>query len=226
MFEYASVSSSSYDIDGFVSKLNAQAADGWDVVSVVSTGGDVTAIVKRASSAAVSSSMASSSITAVDDGAATVADTVSSYEPAPSVEESAPSMDATSSMEASPSYDAAPSYAAAVEAAPAYTPEPAPEPAPSFSMADVVEPSGWASVPEPAPMVEQAVPQAATHIPAVAPAPVEVPAPVVAPAPVITTPAGWYPDPSGRFEMRYWDGTAWTEHVSRAGQQYTDPPVA
>ena len=39
-------------------------------------------------------------------------------------------------------------------------------------------------------------------------------------------PAGWYADPSGRFELRYWDGNAWTEHVSRAGQQYTDPPVA
>jgi hypothetical protein len=39
-------------------------------------------------------------------------------------------------------------------------------------------------------------------------------------------PAGWYADPSGRFELRYWDGGQWTEHVSRAGQQYTDPPVA
>ena len=40
------------------------------------------------------------------------------------------------------------------------------------------------------------------------------------------TPAGWYHDPSGRFELRYWDGSAWTEHVARGGQQYTDPPVA
>jgi hypothetical protein len=39
-------------------------------------------------------------------------------------------------------------------------------------------------------------------------------------------PAGWYADPAGRFELRYWDGNQWTEHVSRAGQQYTDPPVA
>lgn len=39
-------------------------------------------------------------------------------------------------------------------------------------------------------------------------------------------PAGWYADPAGRFELRYWDGAQWTEHVSRAGQQYTDPPVA
>ena len=41
-----------------------------------------------------------------------------------------------------------------------------------------------------------------------------------------SVPAGWYADPSGRYELRYWDGTEWTEHVSRAGQQFTDPPVA
>ena len=39
-------------------------------------------------------------------------------------------------------------------------------------------------------------------------------------------PAAWYKDPSGRFELRYWNGTTWTEHVSRNGQQFTDPPVA
>jgi hypothetical protein len=41
-----------------------------------------------------------------------------------------------------------------------------------------------------------------------------------------SVPPGWYADPAGRYELRYWDGSAWTEHVSRAGQQYTDPPVA
>lgn len=39
-------------------------------------------------------------------------------------------------------------------------------------------------------------------------------------------PANWYADPAGRFEMRYWNGSAWTEHVSRNGQQFVDPPVA
>ncbi len=38
--------------------------------------------------------------------------------------------------------------------------------------------------------------------------------------------ANWYPDPSRRHEMRYWDGTAWTEHVSDQGRQAIDPPVA
>lgn len=39
-------------------------------------------------------------------------------------------------------------------------------------------------------------------------------------------PAAWYPDPSQRFELRYWDGAEWTEHVARSGQQFTDQPVA
>ena len=32
----------------------------------------------------------------------------------------------------------------------------------------------------------------------------------------------WYPDPSGRHELRYWDGQRWTEHVSDHGRQSTD----
>lgn len=34
----------------------------------------------------------------------------------------------------------------------------------------------------------------------------------------MTTPAGWYPDPSNAAQQRYWDGNGWTEHVH--------PPVA
>ncbi len=39
----------------------------------------------------------------------------------------------------------------------------------------------------------------------------------------MTTPADWYPDPNGRAELRYWDGKAWTTHVSNGGEQSTDP---
>ena len=27
------------------------------------------------------------------------------------------------------------------------------------------------------------------------------------------TPAGWYGDPMGRYEHRYWNGSVWTENV-------------
>lgn len=38
--------------------------------------------------------------------------------------------------------------------------------------------------------------------------------------------ADWYPDPSGRFAWRYWNGQEWTDSVARNGVTYTDPPVA
>jgi hypothetical protein len=34
---------------------------------------------------------------------------------------------------------------------------------------------------------------------------------------------GWYVDPTRRFELRYWSGTAWTSHVTRGGQRFEDP---
>ncbi|MEP7112685.1 MAG: phospholipid scramblase-related protein [Ilumatobacteraceae bacterium] len=36
-------------------------------------------------------------------------------------------------------------------------------------------------------------------------------------------PASWHPDPMGRHQLRYWDGTVWTDHVSDNGVQATDP---
>jgi hypothetical protein len=35
--------------------------------------------------------------------------------------------------------------------------------------------------------------------------------------------AAWLSDPTGSHELRYWDGTSWTEHVSDQGTQATDP---
>ena len=47
MHEYSSVSASSYDPGALVAKLNEAAADGWDVVAIVPTGGDVSAFLRR-----------------------------------------------------------------------------------------------------------------------------------------------------------------------------------
>ena len=41
-----------------------------------------------------------------------------------------------------------------------------------------------------------------------------------------SVPANWYPDPSKRYELRYWNGSAWTEHVATGGVQAVDPPRA
>ena len=46
-----------------------------------------------------------------------------------------------------------------------------------------------------------------------------------APSVVPSVPADWYKDPAGRYEFRYWDGSKWTENVSRAGVMYKDPPT-
>ena len=37
------------------------------------------------------------------------------------------------------------------------------------------------------------------------------------------SPAGWHPDPSGRYEFRYYNGERWTADVSVHGQRFVDP---
>jgi hypothetical protein len=45
-----------------------------------------------------------------------------------------------------------------------------------------------------------------------------------APAPPVgSSPPAWHPDPTGRFDHRYWDGRAWTDHVARDGVAQSDP---
>jgi uncharacterized RDD family membrane protein YckC len=39
-----------------------------------------------------------------------------------------------------------------------------------------------------------------------------------------STPLGWYPDPSRRHELRFWDGSAWTAQVSNGGVVGVDHP--
>ena len=206
MFEYASVSASSYDIDSLVAKLNERSAAGWDVVSVVSTGGEVSAILRRESSGSYAADSSSGSASA-----------------------------STAMVDVAPAAEPAPAVAPVSEPAGwAVAPEPAAEPAPVASYepaaAASYEPAAAAATYEAAPAATYEPAPAASYETASAVSPIEVSTPQAtvqpAAAPASAIPAGWFPDPSTRFEMRYWDGTAWTEHVARQGQQFTDPPVA
>ena len=51
-----------------------------------------------------------------------------------------------------------------------------------------------------------------------------IPTPTTTPTTTVpSVPADWYKDPAGRYDFRYWDGSKWTENVSRAGARFTDP---
>lgn len=152
------MSASSYDPAALVARLNEKSADGWSVVSIVSTGGDVTAFLSREASgtSVAATATASAAVEPANAGAATTL--------------------------------------------------------------VAAEPAGWAASPA---VSVQSVAQTAAEVPVAQAAaqPVSAAAQVAA----STVPAQWAADPTGRYELRYWDGTRWTEHVSRAGQQYTDP---
>jgi hypothetical protein len=57
------------------------------------------------------------------------------------------------------------------------------------------------------------------------PAPLQQPVVRQFAAPTTADGPGWYADPAGSFDHRYWDGRAWTEHVSRGGVASTAPVV-
>ena len=85
---------------------------------------------------------------------------------------------------------------------------------------------GSITVTDVAPLGPGTAPAAALPNPPAPPAaapPAAAPAPPASPASA-AAPAGWHPDPSGRHEQRYFDGTTWTEHVSNAGVTGTDRP--
>ena len=61
--------------------------------------------------------------------------------------------------------------------------------------------------------------------PAPAPKPVARPASTAPPVllgPEAAAEPGWLPDPHGTHELRYWDGSVWTQHVCDGGVQSTD----
>ncbi len=41
----------------------------------------------------------------------------------------------------------------------------------------------------------------------------------------VRVPAGWYPDPLGLPQLRWWDNHAWTEHTSDARQPMVSETV-
>ena len=49
------------------------------------------------------------------------------------------------------------------------------------------------------------------------------PGSVPTPPPPPPTPRAWLADPGGRHELRYWDGTKFTEHVADGGKITVDP---
>jgi hypothetical protein len=156
MHEFDTVSSSS--AADLARALTQRSADGWEVVSIVANGADVTAFVRRE----------------------------------------------TTSVSAMRSADMSPQAAS--------------------TSSSTTEPAGWGSEPaggngwaSNSSGATSTMGAAATTAAATAPA---------RSGTVPQVPAGWYADPAGRYELRYWDGGQWTEHVARGGTQFTDPPVA
>jgi hypothetical protein len=237
MHEFTSISVSSYDAASLADRLTEKSAEGWSVVSIVSAGTNVTAYLQRpaAGAAAVApaeeveeTAPAEDAGTSEDTGDAEMAaaEPVAAEapvevapEPEPVVAEPAGWGTAPETSHPTPEPVVSSGATDAV-----VTPEPAAsEPSiPSFSYGASTTPEP-AATPEPQPVVEPTVAFTPVQEQAAQPAQSE---PVQQQAAAAVAPAGWYADPSGRYELRYWDGSQWTEHVSRAGQQFTDPPVA
>lgn len=224
MQEFSSVTASSYDADSLTPLLNAKSAEGWDVVSIVSAGTNIVAYLCRDADqtaealreSAVAEEVVAEELlvdAAAEEAAAedlmveaaaeeAVADAVQSADSAPSIPSAAPAVEEPAGWAAAPDDDGAASDA-------------------DDSIASLAAQVGAEHDGQPAAAEPVAAEPAAAE-----PAAAEPAAAAAAPAAEPAVPAGWYADPSGRFELRYWDGAAWTEHVSRAGQQFTDPPVA
>ena len=222
MQDFSSISVSSYEAGILADRLTEQSSEGWEVVAIVPTGSTVTAYLSRPADAAT---------TADSAGAEEVADAVEpepeAAEPMPIDEDEAEDSDEDSDedeMEATPEDDAD---------AETFVAEIVPEPA-----TDATDEAGWATLADDVAEsgddeIVPSLPESASAVAEPEGSSPEPVAAVVAEAAYVSAeaaggaaPAGWYADPSSRFELRYWDGAQWTEHVSRAGQQYTDPPVA
>ena len=81
---------------------------------------------------------------------------------------------------------------------------------------------GVAVLPGAMPAVAPAAPAPAPAASAPPPPPPPPGSSTPAPPPPSNKKADWNPDPTSRHELRYWDGSAWTEHVSDQGKTATD----
>ena len=184
MYEFDSVSASSFEARGLAARLTEKSADGWEVVAIVTAGSDVVAYLKRAADGA---GAARSDTSGAIDVLGTTKGTGSDR------------------SDGGEGWAASPSQPGGSVAASGW----------SGGTSAGTSGSSWGTgAPVSGSSTGSSWGGQSQHVPATQPAA----------APQV--PAGWYADPAGRFELRYWDGGAWTEHVSRAGQQFTDPPVA
>ncbi len=190
MYEFDSVSVSSFEAGSLVDHLSARSADGWDVVAIVPAGSNVVAYLRRDQPAADAPDAA------VDAGTSAADGSVDSASPGDTTSAAATSPDATAATTSAAGWGAS----GVTSSSPSETTTTG---ASSWDSGSGAATRGWA---------DSQQQQTPTSPPSAAPTP--------------SVPAGWYADPAGRFELRYWDGTAWTEHVSRGGQQSTDPPIA
>jgi len=211
MYEFDAVSVSSFEAASLATTLTEKSADGWAVVAIVPAGSDVVAYLRRSTGA----DAAAEDVEVVEEGTDTV-----TPEPDPVVD--TPAADTSTTDNGNDA--GAVGWAAASNAAASPSNDNPWSSGASGSGAS----SGWGTQASQAGQASQA----SSNAPASQTASSgswggsSPHAAAATPAPTPQVPAGWYADPAGRFELRYWDGGAWTEHVSRAGQQYTDPPVA
>ena len=217
MQEFSSITASSYDAESLAPMLTAKSAEGWEIVSIVAAGTNIVAYLCRESAGSGSASGESDDVSVAASSVAAAA--VAEMPADASTNDSAAVVDTPYV----PADSSIPTESAA-------TPSAADDAA-----AAIAEPAGWAVAPdndvaELAAQVgaDDAATDTATDTAAAGMADSSDQAVDAADgsAAESSVPAGWYADPSGRYELRYWDGGAWTEHVSRAGQQFTDPPVA
>ena len=249
MFEYASVSASAYDPTTLVAQDQRAGGDGWEVVAIVATGGDVTAFLRRSAGGEATAEagdptgeMELVGATAAEEVAVEAPETAAAGEGWAGGEVAAADAALTDAgAEATDGVDSATDVIDVVEV----TEVPAAEAAAAGAAA-----AGEAAAPSPS---RPGGPSPRTRPTTPRPRPRRSPSSPPEPRP--RPPSPWRPSrrplrrpsprrpgsrphpssrrrPAGtripRTATRCATGTAtqWTEHVARQGQTYTDPPVA